>query len=68
MALKVEIVIYNLLGQKVRTLVDSEQPLGYHEVRWDARNDRGIPVADGIYIYQMRTANKTLSRKMILIR
>ncbi|MFQ5636747.1 MAG: FlgD immunoglobulin-like domain containing protein [bacterium] len=33
--------IYTILGQEVRTLVDSERPAGYHRVRWDGKNETG---------------------------
>lgn len=65
---KVSLVIYNTLGQKVRTLVHSEQKTGHYEIEWDGQDDRGIPVASGIYVYRLEIGEKVASRKMILVR
>ncbi|MCB0277057.1 MAG: PKD domain-containing protein, partial [Calditrichaeota bacterium] len=64
----VSLTVYNSLGQKVRTLVNSNQPAGAFQVRWDARNDQGQPVVSGVYIYTLRAGQQTLTRKMTLTR
>ena len=46
------LVVYNLLGQAVRTLVNEERPAGSHNVRWDGRNDGGRSVSSGVYFYR----------------
>ena len=48
---KVTIVIYNMLGGKVRTLVNDYQDAGYRNILWNATNDIGAPVSAGMYIY-----------------
>ncbi len=48
----VQLVIFNVLGQKVRTLVNEQMGPGRYKAIWDARNDAGQPVASGIYIYR----------------
>jgi len=53
-AVNVRITVYNLLGEKVRTLVDAEKPAGDHNVTWDGTNDRGRQVATGVYLYRLR--------------
>jgi hypothetical protein len=63
----VEWAIYNLLGQKVRTLVDREQPAGCHDVVWDGRNDAGMPVGSGIYLYRMKAGRFVETRKMVMM-
>ncbi|MFC1538351.1 T9SS type A sorting domain-containing protein [Candidatus Latescibacterota bacterium] len=64
----VELTIYNMLGQKVRTLIkDSSVSTGTHRVVWDGLDDSGIPVGSGIYIYQIRVNNRIASRKMLLL-
>jgi hypothetical protein len=66
---QVSIVIYNNLGQKVRTLVSSHKPAGYHTVSWNGRNDDGSLVTSGIYIYKLQVNGAVLnSRKMILLK
>lgn len=65
---KVELAIFNLLGQKVRTLVDEEQIAGFHSIRWDSRNDQGAPVASGVYLYRIRTSEFAQTKKMLLLR
>ncbi len=65
---KVEIVIYNIKGEKVRELLSSELPASYHTVVWDGRNDRGRMVASGVYFYQMRTSGFLQIKKMLLMK
>jgi len=67
-ACKVKLGIYNLNGQMVRTLVDGEQQAGNHRVSWDGRNARGQKVANGMYLYQLESEGRTLSKKMLLVR
>ncbi len=62
----VTLVIYNLLGQKVRTLVQETVPAGLNRAWWDARNDAGNPVAGGIYLYRIEAGEFVQTRKMIL--
>jgi hypothetical protein len=66
--MQIELSVYNLLGQKVRTLISDYRPAGYHSVAWDGKNDRGVTVSTGIYIYQLRTEKQTLVRKMIMMK
>jgi hypothetical protein len=47
----VKVVVYNMLGSKVRTLYNGNQDAGYRSVMWNATNDNGDPVAAGMYIY-----------------
>ncbi len=53
---KVELSVYNVLGQKMRTLVKGHQSPGWHEVVWDGRDDSGKPVSSGVYIYRLSAA------------
>jgi len=65
---KVDIAIYNFLGQKVRTLVNNNMNAGYHQIKWNGRNDRGSSVASGIYIVKIKANNYTKTRKAIYLR
>jgi len=65
---KVEISIYNVLGQKIRILVNTDMKAGYHSVKWNGRNDAGIIVASGLYIMRIRANNFGKTKKMIYLR
>ena len=65
---QVRLAIFNVLGQKVRTLVDGAQQAGQYTVSWDARNDLGHSVASGLYFYRIEAGDFTQTRKMTLLR
>lgn len=67
-AAAVVIEVFDLLGRKVRTLVDGTQSAGNHKVVWDGRDDRGRRAASGVYVYNMRAGEFTQNRKLILLR
>lgn len=64
----VELEIFNVLGQKIRTLVDQEKKMGLHVVSWDGTNDEGAFVANGVYFYQLRAEDFVNTSKMILLK
>lgn len=64
----VDLAVYNLRGQKVRTLVQARQPAGGYEVQWDGRDDGGRPVPSGVYFYRLQAGGQAAARKMHLIR
>ena len=59
------LVIYDMLGRKVRTLVSENMISGYYDITWDGENDNGLPAASGIYIYYLRAGEFTAARKMV---
>jgi len=63
----VTMAIYNLLGQKVRTLFQGTQPAGRHQITWNGRDDAGRKMASGIYIYRLETPQFARVRKMTLV-
>jgi len=65
---KVELTVYNILGTKVRTLVNSELEAGEHSVLFDGLNDNGQQVAAGVYFYNLKTADQSLTRRMVLLK
>ena len=67
-AAEVNLVIYNILGQQVRTLVNTHREAGYHQAVWDGRNDAGVPAGSGVYIYIFRAVDFQEVRKMILMK
>jgi len=64
----VSMVIYNMLGQKIRTLVNVEKPAGYHSAIWDGTNDGGENVASGIYFFEFKADSYVKTNKMILMK
>ena len=62
------LTIYNVLGQRVRTLVNEEKTPGYHQVIWDGKDDKGKEVASGIYFYKLKTKEYTKIKRMLLLR
>jgi len=65
---RVRLTVYNLLGQVVRRLLDTEQEQGYHTILWDGRNDRGQPMGTGIYFCSLETDKQVFTQKLSLIR
>ena len=64
-----EIIIYNIKGQKVKTLVNKVLPAGEHSVVWNGRDSNGNRVGSGIYFYQLNVDGKTKAvKKMILLK
>jgi len=62
------LIIYNILGQKVRTLVDEPKSRGSYEVIWDGKDDQRKEMASGIYFYQLKVRDQILTKKMLLLR
>ncbi|MDZ7288746.1 MAG: endo-1,4-beta-xylanase [candidate division KSB1 bacterium] len=62
------VTIYDMLGTRVRTLVNSLQNAGEHSVTWDGRDDRAAPVASGIYFYRLEAGEIKIQKKMLLLR
>lgn len=64
----VNIKIYNMLGQVVKTLVDNKfQPKGNYEITWNGTNDEGIPVASGTYIYSLEVGKHVKHTKRLTL-
>ena len=64
----VNLVVYNLMGQQVRRLVNGEIQAGYHRVVWDGLNNRGEPVSTGVYIYSLTSPSFHNTKKMVLLK
>jgi len=65
---QVELAVFNILGQKVKTLVEGRMPPGLHRVEWDATDDAGHPVASGIYIYKLVADRFAAKKSLVLIK
>lgn len=64
----VELCIYNLLGQKVRTLVNHHQTKGHKSVLWDGRDENNVKVPEGIYFLRIESGTQTRYRKLVMLR
>jgi len=64
----VVITIYNTIGQEIKTLLDSDQQVDYHQINWNGKDNSGQPVGTGIYLCLMQANNFSAVRKLLLIR
>lgn len=64
----VKIEIYNLKGQKVKTLVAENKATGNHSIVWNGTDDNNISVSSGVYFYRMKSGEFTSTRKMMLMK
>jgi hypothetical protein len=64
----VKLTVFNMLGQKIRTLAEQRYDAGQHQVIWDGRSDNGDAIASGIYLYRLEADSFVASRKMILLK
>lgn len=67
-AADVQLIVYNMLGQQVRVLVNNHLSPGFYESIWNGQNDYGIQLASGVYIYRLVTPTFQKTLKMTLIR
>jgi hypothetical protein len=65
---QVKLSVYNVLGQRVRTLLDNQVEAGYHVVEWDGMNDAGNQIASGVYIYRFEAGDYRRTLKMIMMK
>jgi hypothetical protein len=64
----VRIEIYNIVGQRVKTLVDEEMKPGVYLADWDSKDDKGNSVSSGIYFYRMTASDFSDMKKMVLVK
>ena len=64
----VRLIVYNLLGREVRTLVSTVLAAGQHTINWDSRDNAGQAVASGVYFYRLEAGDHTMTRKMMLLK
>jgi len=67
MSQQVSLEIFNVLGQKIRTLFSGFLPAGSHNYRWNGRNDQGKKVPAGVYFYRLQSSEKEMTKKMQLM-
>jgi hypothetical protein len=67
-AIHTSLKVYNVLGQRVRTLVDEEKSPGQYRIVWDGKDDFGNPVTSGMYFYQLGVGEISQTKKMLLLK
>jgi hypothetical protein len=65
---RVRLEIFNILGQRVATLVNEDQTAGYRTARWNGTNADGVDVSSGVYFYRLEAGTFVETKKMILLR
>ncbi|MCK5077680.1 MAG: T9SS type A sorting domain-containing protein, partial [Calditrichia bacterium] len=65
---KVSLVIYNLLGEKIKTLINENMSASQQSEIWDATDDYGDAVPTGVYIYRLKTSEGNLQKKMLFLK
>ena len=65
---KVTMIIYDMMGREVRTLVNNNMDAGFQSATWDATNNFGNPIGAGVYIYRIEAEGFIQSKKMILLK
>jgi hypothetical protein len=65
---KVQIMVYDLLGREVKTLVNRFHEVGYGSVEWNGTDSRDVPVASGVYFYRLSAPGATKVQKMVLMK
>ena len=64
----VNLKVYNIQGQLVKTLVDGVKQAGIHSVAWDCKNNEGKQVSNGIYLYRLNTKENTETKKITILK
>ncbi len=64
----VELIVYNIRGQKVKTLISGTQPTGVYNVTWNGKDENDRSVSSGVYLYKLRSSGKTAVKKMLLLK
>ncbi|HEU4929598.1 MAG TPA: C25 family cysteine peptidase [Candidatus Krumholzibacteria bacterium] len=67
-ASRASLIVYDVTGARVRTLVDGAVRAGRHRVVWDGKNDARQPVGSGVYFYRLVSSGKSLTKKMVLLK
>lgn len=64
----VQVIVYDLMGKEVRTLVNQEMTPGTYKVSWNSKNDYGEAVPSGTYLYRLKSGNFSATKKMLLMK
>ena len=64
----VNIIIYDMLGREVKTLINQTQDTGFKSIQWDGTNDYGKQVSDGVYLYRIQAGEYMQTKKMVFLK
>ena len=64
----VNITIYDMMGRKVKALVNDSQTAGYKSIQWNATNNRNEPVSAGLYLYTIQAGEFRQTKKMVFLK
>jgi len=67
-AQRVALIVYDVQGRRVKTLIDGNKEMGTHKIVWNGTNDRGADVGSGVYFYRLVTGKKVLTKKLVMLR
>jgi hypothetical protein len=65
---RIELSIFDLLGRKVRTLLTSDVVVGPHDITWDGKDDSGLDMSSGVYVYRLQSGKTSVAKRMTLVR
>jgi len=65
---RVKIEIYDILGRRCRSLIDSQMPAGYHQVQWNGKDEANQPVASGVYLVKMTAGDRRFTTRAVLVK
>ena len=65
---KSTLIVYNLLGKKINTLMNISLNAGHHSIEWNGLDENSQPVASGVYFYELRSGDFIAKKKMLLLR
>jgi flagellar hook assembly protein FlgD len=60
--------VYDILGRRVRKLLNEVRDAGTYEIEWNGRDDSGIPVSSGLYLYRFSSEGTNIIKKMMLVK
>ncbi len=64
----VNLKVYNIAGQLVKTLVSGQVSAGLHTIKWDGRDNQGNKVSSGAYVYRLQAGNKDMTKKLVILK
>lgn len=65
---RMQLEVFNIAGQKVRTLIDETKLPGSYSVTWDGRDEYGEAVSSGVYLYRLKVGEAVETKKMVLLK
>lgn len=64
----VKLVVYDITGRAIITLLNKQLPAGYHKIQWDLRDRNGKKVKSGVYFYMLKTDDFTCTKKLVVVK